>query len=306
MRLTGLLMSESRRPRAVSSAEVIVSPNVGYQVKAEDMPRSKILSEMRPEGTLRDSIRELADISGAYIIVSSKGSVSDSALRDRKDAMRDAVADLANASDLRLDFYDRNRIATWVRGYPGVVAWVRERIGRTLAGWRPYGDWAGSNEGIEGTYLLDDALRIQGPELRGQSLSAADGVNRLRNILCSEQGVVRLVGLSGTGKTRLAQALFDNRIGENSLRPDLAIYTNISDDPNPQPVAVASDLVSESRRQVLVIDNCPPDLHGRLSEICRTTGSKVSLLTIEYDVYATISPKELMFSNCNHPQTIPH
>src|SRR5690348_15653042 len=89
-----------------------VNPNVGYQVKAEDMPRSKIMSEMRPEGVLRDSIRELAGISGAYIIVSSKGSVSDSALRDRKDAMRAAVADLANASDLKLDFYDRNRIAT--------------------------------------------------------------------------------------------------------------------------------------------------------------------------------------------------
>jgi hypothetical protein len=54
----------------------IVRRDVGYQLKAEDMPRGKILTEMRPNEALRASIRELADLSGAYLIVSSKGSVS--------------------------------------------------------------------------------------------------------------------------------------------------------------------------------------------------------------------------------------
>jgi hypothetical protein len=40
--------------------------------------------------------------------------------------MSDALADLPNGKDLLLDFYDRNRMATWVRDHPGIVSWVRE------------------------------------------------------------------------------------------------------------------------------------------------------------------------------------
>jgi hypothetical protein len=95
---------------------------------------------------------------------------------------------------------------------------------------------------------------------------------------------VRLVGLSGVGKTRFVQALFDDRIGENSLDPSLAIYTNMAEGPDPQPIGLATDLITGRTRAILVIDNCPPDLHGRLSDLCRSPDSRVSLITVEYDV----------------------
>jgi ABC-type dipeptide/oligopeptide/nickel transport system ATPase component len=63
--------------------------------------------------------------------------------------------------------------------------------------------------------------------------------------------VVRLVGLSGVGKTRLAEALFDSKVGANALDPALAVYTNVNvaEGPDPQPSGLASDLVaSRSRR----------------------------------------------------------
>lgn len=263
---------------------VFARPNVGFQSKAEDMPRGKILTEMRPNDSVRVSIREIAKLRGSYIIVSSKGSVSDSALRERKRAMRDAVADIPDANNLELDFYDRDRLATWVRDHPGLVTWVRQKVGRPISGWHPYDDWAASREGINGTYLVDDSLRIQGPSSKGEGQSAAQGMERLRIILATERGVVRLVGLSGMGKTRLVQALFDDRVGQFALAPDLAIYTNISDDPSPQPIAVGTELVAQKRRQILIVDNCPPELHRRLSEICIMPESRISLLTVEYDV----------------------
>jgi len=43
-------------------------------------------------------------------------------------------------------------------------------------------------------------------------------------------------------------------------------------------------LISSKQRAILVIDNCGPELHRRLSELCRATGSTVSLITIEYDI----------------------
>ena len=87
----------------------------GFQVKRQDMPSAEIIGEMRPNGVIRSSIQSLADQSGAYIIVSSQGSVADTALTNRLDAMKRATEGVPNAGKLLLDFYDRTRIATWVR-----------------------------------------------------------------------------------------------------------------------------------------------------------------------------------------------
>lgn len=57
-------------------------PATGFQVKKSDMAAAAIMSEMRPDGRLRDVIAGLADLGGAYIIVSSGSSVSDSPSQD--------------------------------------------------------------------------------------------------------------------------------------------------------------------------------------------------------------------------------
>jgi hypothetical protein len=105
-------------------------PATGFQAKKEDMPAAEIIEEMRPSGVLRPTIQDLANRSGAYIIVSSRGSTSDIALRRRREAMAKAVSDLPNANALTLDFYDRTRLATWVRDHAGLIMWVKEKIGK--------------------------------------------------------------------------------------------------------------------------------------------------------------------------------
>ncbi|WIW50115.1 hypothetical protein ML401_37025 (plasmid) [Bradyrhizobium sp. 62B] len=95
----------------------IPRPQTGFQVKAQDMARADILHEMKPKPSqvLRPSIIELADMDGAYVIVSSKGSVTDIALNDRRAAMEEALVGTAAAEKLVLDFLDRDRMATCVR-----------------------------------------------------------------------------------------------------------------------------------------------------------------------------------------------
>jgi hypothetical protein len=257
----------------------------GFQVKQQDMPPSEIAAEMRLNGAIRPSIQNLAAQSGAYIVVSSQGSTAEPALHSRIDAMHDAVASISNSNALALDFYDRTRLATWVRSHEGLIPWVRTLIGRPISGWKSYGAWAYDPGGEAAEYLLDGKLRVH-PVKRetDQGLSAAEGIQQLRDELRQTRHVVRLVGLSGVGKTRLVQALFDERVGERSLDPALAIYTDIADEPNPQPTAMASNLVAAGTRAVLVIDNCPPELHYRLSEVCRQEGSNCNVMTIEYDI----------------------
>ena len=257
----------------------------GFQVKAQDMPKNAILTEMAPGGVVLPSIAELAANGGAYIIVSSRGSTADAPLRSRRQAMADAVAGLPNRADLRLDFYDRTRIASWVSRHVGLIPWVRAKIGRALQGWQAYGAWAYDPQGADAEFLLDEAPRIQtGRKPDSSGLSLLAGITRLRGILREPGAVVRLVGLSGVGKTRLVQALFDERIGNDALDRALALYSNMSDIPDPQPTGMVSDLIAAGTRAIIVIDNCAPELHRSLSEICRRPGSIVSIITIEYDI----------------------
>jgi hypothetical protein len=260
----------------------IPRPATGFQAKAEDMPRADILAEMRPKGAIRPAIQRLANQSGAYIIVSSKGSTSDTALQDRLDSMAEAVNDLTTSGNLKLDFYDRTRIATWVRENQLVIPWVREKIGRPLRQWRSYGDWARTPDGVSDVYLVDEGARMRTG--KGDLIRTLEGIKRIRDTLRRASGVVRLVGLSGVGKTRIVQALFDERVGEDSLDGSLAAYANMADEPDPQPTGLASDFVMAKTRAIFVVDNCSPDLHRRLSDVCRTPGSSVSVITVEHDI----------------------
>jgi hypothetical protein len=260
-------------------------PQTGFQVKKSDMTPSGIGAEMCPNGVVRPSISDLADKGGAYVFVSSGANTSDSALRDRREAMARAIETLESRAALLIDFYDRGRVATWARHHAGMVLWVRNRVGRALSGWRPYEAWANPAEEVSAEYLHDDKVLITtGNREDSEGLSGLQGINRVRDLLRGPQKAVRLVGLSGVGKTRFVQALFDRRIGNTALDPAVALYTNMGDDPNPQPLGMVSDLIARHLRAIVLIDNCPADLHRRLSELCRAPTSLVSLITVEYDI----------------------
>ncbi len=257
--------------------------STGFQVKKQDMPPHAIAAEMCPNGVLRPAIGELAQNRGAYIIVSSQGSTTDSALTNRRNAMAEAARGLAN--QLALDFYDRTRLASWVHHHAGLIVWVRRTIGRAIPGWEPFGAWAYPAGGTEAEYLLEKGVRLRSrPAKNDVDLSAEAGLKRIRDILRNPGSVVRLVGLSGVGKTRFVQALFDGRIGDGALDPTLAVYTNMNNDPDPQPFGLASDLIANSTRAILIVDNCASDLHARLSQLVKTAGSPLSALTVEYDI----------------------
>ena len=191
--------------------------STGIQVKKPDMARQNIIDEMRPGGLIRPSIQNLVNEAGAYLIVSSGASTSDSVLQERRtEGMREALEDVENSGCLSTDFYDRTRLASWVRRHPGYIAWVKEKIGRAFSGWRAYGPWSGTAEGMDAEYLLDDKLRLHIGQ-RGEPRPVSNALDELRDTLAEPGKVVRLVGLSGVGKTRLVQALFDDRVGRTSL-----------------------------------------------------------------------------------------
>ncbi len=271
--------------------DFISRPVTGFQVKCSDMPARKITGEMLPEGELRQSIRDLASAHGAYVIVSSQGSTADSALQDRKKAMQAAISDWSDGAAIHLDFYDRERVANWVRGYSGVGLWLRERIGEPLSGWRGYSNWAAGDQ-TDSEYLLDDSGRIISRQSGShEPLTVERGIATMRAILSQAGGIIRLIGVSGMGKTRLVQALFDNRIGTDALSSAIVAYTDQSHEPNPTARDMLYRLGASGLRTIVVVDNCNPATHRVLAQIVAAHASILSLITVEYDV-ADDEPEE--------------
>ncbi|MGH8051128.1 MAG: hypothetical protein ACREPB_10760 [Arenimonas sp.] len=254
------------------------------QVKAEVFEPAKIAPEMAPKGIIRPAILELAGSQGAYIIASTKDDVSDKVLKKRRAAMNACLDTHGLMGKVEVDFYDSRRIADWVEQHPALVIWVLHALGRKLTGWKPYGPWAYSETSVAAEYLIDKRAKLFAPHSdEGRDSLAA--INDLRKAVNATQPV-RLVGLSGVGKTRLVQALFDVRIetAEPALNPGNVIYTDVSDQPDPQVESMLSTLCSGPHDVVVVIDNCSQQTHSKLVEILSNQVGSIRLLTVEYDI----------------------
>ncbi|MCS4096106.1 hypothetical protein [Rhizobium sp. BK176] len=257
---------------------------VGYQVKAEKFPPSKISGEMAPAGTMSTSIADLLRENHAYIIVSTKDSASDSSLAARKSKMAECAKEAGLDDKGTIDFFDARRVADWVEHFPSIGVWVKDIVAAPVQGWRPYGAWAYRESDPKAEYLVDDKVKVFAPNA-DEGSNAVEAINAIRKDLSSGR-TVRLVGLSGVGKTRLVQALFDPRISTTTpaLSSDAVIYADLSDHLEPQPTSMVETLVGGNTPTFLIIDNCGQELHKRLAEMVAQVSPRISLLTVEYDI----------------------
>jgi hypothetical protein len=195
-----------------------------FQSKAESMSAKPLKDEMAPGGEPRSLFEELVEDDGAYVMFCGKDNCNYGMLRDRKSAMRSAVSSVSQSDRLALDFYDASRIARWANTHVGVVAWLRDRLGRPLQRWRPYEPWSRPDASEQLPYLTDETSRAgftfdeEAPQVsideEAPQVSILDALARVRSELARAGRSVRLVGLSGTGKTRFAEALFDDGVGK--------------------------------------------------------------------------------------------
>lgn len=286
--------------------------SVGFQVKATEMGPKKIEEEMCPKGGLQLAIQELLQEGGAYIIA-AHDSVADDRYQKRVAAMRECSDGLLKPGySAWVDYYDRQRLADWANEYPTVVAWVHAKTrGGALQGWEPYGQWATSKRMPDGKYppfLPDEKARFSDSRDSERTfINLIQGIERVREVLrkgiervneedgkaVRDEKAVRLVGLSGVGKTRFVQALFEADVGSDALDQGLAVYADAGRTLNPAPAIVLDRLISSKKQAILIVDNCSPTLHRELAEQLgkASGGARVGLLTVEYD-FRTDTPNE--------------
>lgn len=248
------------------------------QVKKPSMPPAAIKREMSPSNSLRPIFSSLADEKGNYIIISSADDLTYSMREKRINAMRSELGIIADS--VNIDFYDVSDLVSWCNQYVTVVCWVKHYCGINSVGWRPYGDWAGS----DGTpFLPDGSARLQTPDCP-VVLNLLDGLVAVRNLLRQDGKSVRLTGLSGVGKTRFAQAIFEEGIADNPVPSEKVVYLDKQNEAKIPPIEMVEILQRTKTHAIVVVDNCSAKEHRLLTQKCTSRGSTVSVLTIEYDV----------------------
>lgn len=265
-------------------AGFLVRPDTVFQAKKHRMPKALIEKEMGTGKALSPIISEQAKKQGSYIIVSLSDDCSPSGKADRLKAMRDAVKDDPNESSLHLDFYDRSKLIQWLRQHPSVMLWVKGKLGQGYSGWQPYGTWSNPPQGVTDTLITAPGVTITLPSGKGQKLKIEEAINPMRALIRSTNKAIRITGLSGVGKTRIVQALFDETVGTDALDRTVAIYVDTGSEPVPSATAMLDKLIAEGRRAIMILDNCPSELHASLASKVSAAGKEVSLITIEYDI----------------------
>lgn len=257
----------------------------GFQVKKSTMPAGAIAKEMSPRGQLRPILAELAKSDGCYIIVSLDDDATENGkpLTARRRAMREQVAGLKKLGDLRTEFYGRHQLAQWLRQHPGVQLWARESLGVPMRGWKPFGRWTRTPPGDDDHLVCDSGVSVILPGRESEKLGIKDGIEGIRQLVRSSGKAIRIVGLSGVGKTRIVQALFEATVGTNPLERTLAIYADLGEEPDPSARAMLERLRAEGHSGIVVLDNCPPDSHNTLAGLVVGLPD-LRLITVEYDI----------------------
>lgn len=285
---------------APKPADWLPRRTIYFQCKAETMAAAKITDEMRPKGTTRPVFFELAQLRGSYAIFSTDDP-SPSAYERRIAAMKAAVANVPNKRHIHFDFFGADRIARWTNQHLGVVISVLEQCGRSLKGWQPHGNWSAA-QSAEQPYVFDEGARAV---VSGTEMDVRAAIGAIRHALAAPGGAVRLVGISGMGKTRLAEALFDDRIdAESALAPTKAIYGDLGLETHTGAAVIAEELVLGGADAVVVIDNGNVRTHSQLAQIVSRPGSRSSLLSIDYDVGGEQPTGTMVVSLGNNSETV--
>ena len=248
-----------------SDTSVIPQGDTGFQIKATDLQPGECRRELHEGNSLsrplKRGIKRLLDAGGTYILVLFK-QLTNEKIEDRRGAVKDQLAK-QGYSDVAVRLYTVDNIASMAERFPGVVAWIKPDLQEGLS----YSTWARHRDIREPHQFVSDMQRTNWIELIQDEFRAG------RN----QASVVRVVGLSGIGKTRF---VFE------ALAPDdlqsQVIY--VTADQFRQSSLFQRLQFDENLSAVLVVDECDVAQHDEFVRAFSMQGSRLALITMFNDV----------------------
>ena len=188
-----------------------------FQLKAGGIGPAQAGREVLARGEVKPMVHSVLKRDGDYIMLCARR-YTQQAIENREQAIHAALREAGlSVPPERISFRDADLIALWVNAHPSAALWVREEVGLARAGlFASWYYWRGRSEHAV-PWVEDPRLS----QLR----------RAFREQLTQPRAALRVVGLSGVGKSRLClEALGgadDDPAAKRPLR-DLVMYAAYS------------------------------------------------------------------------------
>ena len=226
-----------------------------FQLKAGGISAGAAARDvLTARGAVKKMVRSVLDDGGHYVMLCARAYVQKE-IEDRKTRIRKAIRNSGLViTDDRIDFRDADQIAAWANHHPSVATWVKEHTQPGAIGpFRSWNHWAGRPEHDRSPWVADERL----PHMRA----------KLREQVAEPRKAVRVVGLSGVGKSRLVLEALGPTEEEAAgvFLSDIVMYAIQSEVGSETINRVVQNLADSGGRAVVVVDNCDPETHQILS-----------------------------------------
>lgn len=244
-----------------------------FQNKATDMgPAAYAKEVLTANGLVKPIVDQVLTDAGSYIVFTTQelnSKQKQARIKQVRTSLVGAGKEYANTCDLHI--YDASQIAGWVNRYISAVVAVQHWSGRPVErGLKTYDLWSEH----------EDLSRLPFAPVASRS----EIVETLKAGLSVPKACFRMMGLSGLGKTRTAFQVFC----ENKEIRSLVVYIDANHAPNID--SLIADWVTLGYEAIVVVDNCEYRLHERLVKEVRREGSRVRLLTLDYNFDSIAAP----------------
>lgn len=245
-----------------------------FQLKASKITPSQAAKEVvTSKNKVKPMIQSLLAQGGHYILLCAHA-YNQSLIEKRRESICDKINAVGTPVSIdRIRFWGADQVAMWANTHLSVALWISEKVG------------IGAFDGINTWDHWRDRSEHAVPLVKDPRLNEL--CPRLRETILRPRGVLRVVGLSGIGKSRLClEALSEIGGADNSqcrLR-DFVVYADLSETDANAIYRIVEKLAKSHRRAILVVDNCGAKEHIILTGMALRSGSRLSLLTIDNEL----------------------
>ena len=269
-----------------------------FQIKKHDPGPARMRRETQKKSSgkdgkppeINDALAKALEKNGSYIMITAVpivGSKRDKRIEDIKDGISEAGR---NPSLLNtIEIYDNNKLADWTKLHPSVALWLNSISSEIdLHGFRTYEIWSKDKIIHKVAFQNTDEKRYRLLNKRNSNFNEKQDIDQLKftigEFFKSSGRSVRIIGPSGYGKTRLTHKLFQsyNYRQHENLDPRQIIYCEY-EDVKDRLNNIARDIAESNFLCILVVDDCPDEIHKKLHDIAGIQDSKLRLITLGFE-----------------------